>query len=742
MLVAVLSGYLLALFAPVIAWAAKRAAGPIIAALPAFLFAYLLQFVPEAALGRPWRFTFAWDAASGLQLSFLADGLSLLFGLLIALVGAASLIATAGLELAQGSRARLLLALLALTASALGVVFADQPVLLASFAAALSVSAFVAITAQTGAQGRVQALPILMLWLLADLALLLVLARLFADVPGGLLGAGGIASLAPNGRFEPAWLIPILALKTGPVFFALASRRLALLAPAASALAGVVVPASLYLLLRFAPVLPIEGRWALGILAGGGVLIGGLVALGAQRALLIVCGLTILVSATAALEIAFATDAALAGALLISATGALGLAALYLLAPPCSGREASLDELRGEVAPTPLHASCLIFCVLVLSGLVPSTGLLALLSSASAAVASDPWLAVPSLVLAFALGIGVALRFISVLVFGPLNETHAPSRLALVTAAAGLLVVAIVAGCAPIILARALIGPAIQSAVTPSLAVSGPAAWLLIAACLALGALFFWQRRLFARVLKWTSEVTPHLTRAPHRTLLLRLRGLARIRGAQQVPVLGVAAGVVTLAALGTAAIAWPHAGFTATQPDLVVAGLAATAAAASAIALVQRRFAQAVPILSIAGILSVLTALASGAVELGFVMLLVVVLETVILLVMSGRHEDVAVRPGSSRLTPIARAALAGAAGIAIALGAIEAGDALAVKNVAPTMNLAGSSGITGLIPAPGLALHESALFAIERWGGVVLILLILGGAATDLTSRTREKA
>jgi hypothetical protein len=182
--------------------------------------------------------------------------------------------------------------------------------------------------------------------------------------------------------------------------------------------------------------------------------------------------------------------------------------------------------------------------------------------------------------------------------------------------------------------------------------------------------------------------------------------------------------------------------GFALTQPDPVVAGLALTAAAASVAAFAQRRFAQAVPILSIAGILSVLTALASGAVELGFVMLLVVVLETIILLAMSGRHEGAAVEPRSSRLAPFARAAIAGAAGIGIALGAIEGNVAPVPVNAAPTMNLAGAAGITGLIPAPGLGLRESGLFAVERWGGVVLILLILGSAVTDLTRRRREEA
>jgi hypothetical protein len=349
---------------------------------------------------------------------------------------------------------------------------------------------------------------------------------------------------------------------------------------------------------------------------------------------------------------------------------------------------------------------------------------------------------VPPVASAFALGIGVALRFLAVLLRGSSSETRVSSRFVHVGAAAALLAAAIAAGCAPDFLARAIIGPAFGSAAAPGPAIFSLAAWLFVAGCLPLGAFFFWQRVLFARVLKLTGEVPPLLTMARRRALWARVRSLARTRGAKHVPAFGVAAALVALAVLGAAAIGWPSVGFAAPQPDLVVAGLAIIAAAAGVIAMVQSRFAQAVPILSIAGILSVLTALATGAVELGFVMLLVVVLETVILLVMSARREDAGVQPTSSRLGVIARAAIAGAAGIGIALGAIEGSVAPALNNIAPTMNLAGSAGITGLIPSPGPALRESGLFAIERWGGVVLILLILGVAVTDLTRRTREEA
>ena len=726
MLVAILLGFCFALVAPLGVWAFKRAAGPIYAIFPAFLFAYLLQFVPEAAQGRPWRFTLPWDVASGLEVSFRADALSLYFGLILTLVAAASLAATAAPDLAEGVRSRLLVAITALFASAFGLVFADQPVLLVTFSAGLSLSAFLALTAGGAGEARVKALWILLVWLLCDLLLLVVLARLFADVQGGLLGSAGIAGLVPNGRLEPAWLVAIVAAKLAPLLFAMASRGTAPQGPALSAIAGLALPAMLALLLRFLPILPEEGR--IGLLAAAlvGLAAGGVAGLGARRMLTTLAGFAAVILSAAALGIALSTDAAQASALLLAATGALGLAAIHLLVPPTP--DLNLKALRAEIAGTPLGASILLFALLFVAGLVPSIGLLALLASANAALAGDPSLSVAPAIIASGLLIAIAARIGAVLLLGERGAPRSLRRAVPAAAASALLLVGIAAGCAPTLFARLMIGPAVRPAFAPVLSVASLEAWWLLAGALVFAALLFWQKLLFARLIKTLGKLLPAMPKVPR----IAAAAMQRVPRAVSAPalLLAGAAGVSALAMVGAAAVAWPGLSFVLKPTDIPALALTGAALIAAAAAIPQRKFSTSVPLVAIAGGLTAVSVLAFGAVELGFVMLLVLVIETIVLLVLSAR--DIAPAAAEPGLAAPLRLALALVVGAGAALAAFGAGLPQAHAFTEP-------SGITGLVGATGLALREAGLTAIQRWSGVVVILLVLGVAVADLSARPR---
>lgn len=731
MLVAVVTGFGLALAAPLLVWAFKRASGAILALYPGFLFAYLLQFVPEAAQGRPWRFTLPWDAASGLEVSFRADALSLYFGLILALIAAAALAATAAPEIADAQRARLLVAVTALFSAALGFVFADQPVLLVTFAAAMSLAAFLAVTAGAGAEARLAPLWVLLAWLLADLLLLVLLARLFADVPGGLLGAGGISSLVPNGRPEPAWLTAIFALKLAPLFAAMASRRAAPLGPALAALSGLALPAMLCVLMRLSGLLPEAGRIALLALAGAGLLAAAAGGLGARRAQAALACLALAAFSAAAVEISLAGEGTHAAALLIAATAALGLSALYLLLPVSP--ELNLKNLRAQTAGTFLGASFAIAALLILAGLLPSTGFLALVSGANAAMETEPTLSVPASIFAFAVVMAIALRIGAVLAFGETGEAK-PSLRAIALACAGpLLLVAAAAGCAPELAARLMIGPAVRTGYAPALLLPGPDAAFLIAGCLALAALLFWQRLLFAHLLRALAKRAPAGVRVPGATIALAARLSPRRFAA--VPVLVASAALAAALVLaGAAAIAWPAAPPALKPADIAALALGLAALAGGALAIPQRKFVPAVPVVAIAGGLAVAGVLAAGAVELGFVMLLILLIQTLMLLFLSARDRPPHPPPAPRIAAPL-RIAAALVAGAGMALLAVGAGAPEAQTVAAP-------AGITGLVGAAGLALREAGLTAIQRWSGVVLALLIVGAAVSDLNSRREGEA
>src|SRR5690606_30754951 len=87
MLIAVLSGFVLALFAPLIYRYAGRLAGWLIALLPFGLFLYFASYLDAVAQGQVFREVYHWVPSMGVNLSFMLDGLSLMMALIITGVG-------------------------------------------------------------------------------------------------------------------------------------------------------------------------------------------------------------------------------------------------------------------------------------------------------------------------------------------------------------------------------------------------------------------------------------------------------------------------------------------------------------------------------------------------------------------------------------------------------------------------------------------------------------------------------
>src|SRR5690606_765718 len=87
MLIAVLSGFIVALCLPLLGKYLKGKLSIALAALPVLLFIYFLSFIPEIAAGTPVAFSYSWIPSYGINLDFNLDGLALLFTLLITGIG-------------------------------------------------------------------------------------------------------------------------------------------------------------------------------------------------------------------------------------------------------------------------------------------------------------------------------------------------------------------------------------------------------------------------------------------------------------------------------------------------------------------------------------------------------------------------------------------------------------------------------------------------------------------------------
>ena len=88
MLLAVLSGFILALFAPLICRVAGDRCGWVFALLPATLFVWFAGLLPEVMANGAQVVRYPWFPAMEINLDFLIDGLSLMFALLISGIGA------------------------------------------------------------------------------------------------------------------------------------------------------------------------------------------------------------------------------------------------------------------------------------------------------------------------------------------------------------------------------------------------------------------------------------------------------------------------------------------------------------------------------------------------------------------------------------------------------------------------------------------------------------------------------
>src|SRR4051794_12428517 len=143
--VAVLSGFILALVAPGLCRFTGRAAGWTLALLPMVLTVYFASFLGEIASGETVHVRHDWVPALGLSLSFTLDGLSLLFALLICGVGALVLVYAGGYLAGHPQLGRLYAFLLTFMASMLGLVLADNLLLLFVFWELTSISSYLLI---------------------------------------------------------------------------------------------------------------------------------------------------------------------------------------------------------------------------------------------------------------------------------------------------------------------------------------------------------------------------------------------------------------------------------------------------------------------------------------------------------------------------------------------------------------------------------------------------------------------
>ncbi|HLW51092.1 MAG TPA: putative monovalent cation/H+ antiporter subunit A [Sphingobacteriaceae bacterium] len=142
MLFAVLSGLLFAIFLIPFGRYFRGRLSVVTGFLPLLLFAYFLTYIPEVASGQAIRFSTSWVPSVGLNLDFYLDGLALLFALLITGIGTLIFFYAAPYLKGHPYIDRFYGYLSLFMASMLGLVLADNILLLFIFWELTSISSF------------------------------------------------------------------------------------------------------------------------------------------------------------------------------------------------------------------------------------------------------------------------------------------------------------------------------------------------------------------------------------------------------------------------------------------------------------------------------------------------------------------------------------------------------------------------------------------------------------------------
>ena len=400
---AVLSGFGAALAVPFFFRQGRSAAGWLIALLPLALTVYFATLLPRAAAGEPEAFAYTWASELGLHFSFRADGLSLLFALLISGIGALVVIYAGGYLKGHRHIGRFYAWLLAFMASMLGVALADNLILLFVFWELTSLSSFMLIGFEHEREAaRAAALQALLVTGAGGLALLAGL--LLLGQAGGALELSALLARGEALRASPLYLPALLLILIGaftksaqfPFHFWLPNAMEAPTPVSAYLHSATMVKAGVYLLARLNPALGGTEIWTYAVGGVGAVtmLVGGYLALTQTDLKRLLAYSTVSALGTLTMLIGLGTPLALKAMIALLLAHALYKGALFLVAGAVDHESGARDVTRlgGLFRAMPVTASAAGIAALSMAGLPPLLGFISKELVYEAALQFRPWL--------------------------------------------------------------------------------------------------------------------------------------------------------------------------------------------------------------------------------------------------------------------------------------------------------------------------------------------------------------
>jgi multicomponent Na+:H+ antiporter subunit A len=387
-LLAVSGPFLAAGLAPFVMARMGRIGSFALAVVPALLFLFFASMIGAVSGGARITAGADWLPAFGVRLSFLIDGLSLLFALLITGIGTLIVIYTGGYMKGHAQIGRFQAFLLLFMGSMLGLVLADDGITLFVFWEGTSISSFLLIGFDhTRAKARRAALQALIITGAGGLALLagVILA-------GQVTGERSLSSIVAGGEAIRAsgLYIPILILFLGAAFTKSAQAPLHVWLPNAMEAptpvsaylhSATMVKAGVYLLMRLNPALGDTAEWTTILPLFGGVtlLTGALLALRQHDLKLMLAQTTVASLGLLVMLVGFSTDAAILGAVAYLVAHALFKGALFMVAGTIDHETGTRDvrRLGGLARAMPITFASALVAGVSMAGLPPMSGFVA-----------------------------------------------------------------------------------------------------------------------------------------------------------------------------------------------------------------------------------------------------------------------------------------------------------------------------------------------------------------------------
>ena len=443
-LLAFFAPFLAAAVAPALVSVLRHNAAWLLALVPLAMFAHFASMIPAIAAGERVTGGYPWIASLNVNFSWMIDGLSLTFALLISGIGTLIVLYTGGYMKGHPMQGRFFSFILMFMGAMQGLVLADSFLMFFVFWELTSITSFLLIgfnhSAEKSRRSAMQALVVTGLGGLILLAGLIVIWNVTGVSEFSLLLSTG--DLLRNSPFYLAAFILVLGgafTKSAqfPLHFWLPNAMEAPTPVSAFLHSATMVKAGVYLLMRMNPVMGETVAWetVLPLFGGATLLVGTLLAVRQTDLKLMLAYTTVASLGLLVMLTGFGTEKAIEGAVLYLIAHSLFKGCLFMVAGNIDHEAGTRDvtKLGGLMSALPITFGAAILAALSMGGLPPFVGFLAKEEIYYGVASGEPWailitaVAVLGNALMFVIGFAVALKpFLGAKVDTPKHAHEAP----------------------------------------------------------------------------------------------------------------------------------------------------------------------------------------------------------------------------------------------------------------------------------------------------------------------------